>query len=132
MFVLICSCLLFFLFVLIRPPPRSTRTDTLLPYTTLFRALQDHGDNVLADIMDVALDRGDNDLALGAHIAPSRLDLQLLFLDEGDKVSDRLLHDPRGLDHLRQEQLAAAAQIDHQLLALHQGAFNDITRTYSV
>src|SRR3546814_6867125 len=27
-----------FFFVMIRRPPRSTRTDTLLPYTTLFRA----------------------------------------------------------------------------------------------
>src|SRR3546814_16370950 len=25
-------------FLVIRPPPRTTRTDTLLPYTTLFRA----------------------------------------------------------------------------------------------
>src|SRR3546814_20976827 len=28
-----------FFFVMIRRPPRSTRTDTLLPYTTLFRSL---------------------------------------------------------------------------------------------
>src|SRR3546814_5316430 len=28
-----------FLFLMIRPPPRSTRTDTLFPYTTLFRSL---------------------------------------------------------------------------------------------
>src|SRR3546814_12050131 len=28
-----------FLFVMIRRPPRSTRTDTLFPYTTLFRSL---------------------------------------------------------------------------------------------
>src|SRR6056297_1005090 len=27
-----------FFFVMIRPPPRSTRTDTLFPYTTLFRS----------------------------------------------------------------------------------------------
>src|SRR3546814_11587505 len=27
-----------FLFLMIRRPPRSTRTDTLFPYTTLFRA----------------------------------------------------------------------------------------------
>src|SRR3546814_18000191 len=27
-----------FFFLLIRPPPRSTRTDTLFPYTTLFRS----------------------------------------------------------------------------------------------
>src|SRR3546814_984468 len=26
------------LFLMIRPPPRSTRTDTLFPYTTLFRS----------------------------------------------------------------------------------------------
>src|SRR3546814_17703122 len=28
-----------FFFLMIRRPPRSTRTDTLLPYTTLFRSL---------------------------------------------------------------------------------------------
>src|SRR6056297_2925441 len=27
-----------FFFLMIRPPPRSTRTDTLFPYTTLFRS----------------------------------------------------------------------------------------------
>src|SRR3546814_19442422 len=30
--------LLFFFFLMIRRPPRSTRTDTLFPYTTLFRS----------------------------------------------------------------------------------------------
>src|SRR3546814_15355621 len=30
--------LLHFFFLMIRPPPRSTRTDTLFPYTTLFRS----------------------------------------------------------------------------------------------
>src|SRR3546814_9492799 len=34
-----CSFVLFFL--MIRRPPRSTRTDTLFPYTTLFRSLVD-------------------------------------------------------------------------------------------
>src|SRR3546814_2665689 len=32
-------CVLFF-FLMIRRPPRSTRTDTLFPYTTLFRSRQ--------------------------------------------------------------------------------------------
>src|SRR3546814_5442723 len=32
----------FFFFLMIRRPPRSTRTDTLFPYTTLFRSEQ-HG-----------------------------------------------------------------------------------------
>src|SRR3546814_15932207 len=31
-------CLCLFFFVRIRPQPRSTRTDTLFPYTTLFRS----------------------------------------------------------------------------------------------
>src|SRR3546814_20489763 len=33
---------------MIRRPPRSTRTDTLLPYTTLFRSIHRHGfENVM-------------------------------------------------------------------------------------
>src|SRR3546814_4376487 len=33
------SCYYFVFFLMIRRPPRSTRTDTLLPYTTLFRSI---------------------------------------------------------------------------------------------
>src|SRR3546814_5841402 len=33
--------MLFFFFLMIRRPPRSTRTDTLFPYTTLFRSAVD-------------------------------------------------------------------------------------------
>src|SRR3546814_5344852 len=36
LYFLVCSFLFFFL--MIRRPPRSTRTDTLFPYTTLFRS----------------------------------------------------------------------------------------------
>src|SRR3546814_16743673 len=34
----ICVFLFLFFFLMIRRPPRSTRTDTLFPYTTLFRS----------------------------------------------------------------------------------------------
>src|SRR3546814_11664725 len=34
---------MFFFFLMIRRPPRSTRTDTLFPYTTLFRSAGDAG-----------------------------------------------------------------------------------------
>src|SRR3546814_15257147 len=39
--IIIClyMCTCFFFFLMIRRPPRSTRTDTLFPYTTLFRSL---------------------------------------------------------------------------------------------
>src|SRR3546814_12336337 len=33
----------YFFFLMIRRPPRSTRTDTLFPYTTLFRSAIDEG-----------------------------------------------------------------------------------------
>src|SRR3546814_13873682 len=33
-----CISISFFFFLMIRRPPRSTRTDTLFPYTTLFRS----------------------------------------------------------------------------------------------
>src|SRR3546814_18165645 len=36
---LVLHCVLFF-FLMIRRPPRSTRTDTLFPYTTLFRSVR--------------------------------------------------------------------------------------------
>src|SRR3546814_14946004 len=35
---LFCVILFLFFFLMIRRPPRSTRTDTLFPYTTLFRS----------------------------------------------------------------------------------------------
>src|SRR3546814_19874528 len=38
------SYLSFVFFLMIRRPPRSTRTDTLFPYTTLFRSHRDDGD----------------------------------------------------------------------------------------
>src|SRR3546814_16809066 len=34
----VCSDDVFIFFLMIRRPPRSTRTDTLFPYTTLFRS----------------------------------------------------------------------------------------------
>src|SRR3546814_13127336 len=51
-------CLLFF-FLMIRRPPRSTRTDTLFPYTTLFRSIVDRhrlvepvlGEHIAADML---------------------------------------------------------------------------------
>src|SRR3546814_16802564 len=34
---------------MIRPPPRSTRTDTPFPYTTLFRSATGHGSEAIGD-----------------------------------------------------------------------------------
>src|SRR3546814_7072427 len=41
--IVLLSCLSCFFFLMIRRPPRSTRTDTLFPYTTLFRSAAARG-----------------------------------------------------------------------------------------
>src|SRR3546814_12983556 len=41
-------CVLFF-FLMIRRPPRSTRTDTLFPYTTLFRSVSARRSSAVRD-----------------------------------------------------------------------------------
>src|SRR3546814_1476593 len=56
---------------MIRRPPRSTRTDTLFPYTTLFRSLTPHrldrfATELGAQIVDVDLDCVAADLFLPA------------------------------------------------------------------
>src|SRR3546814_2812682 len=45
---------LHFCFLMIRRPPRSTRTDTLFPYTTLFRSRHQHGGTGIDQIRRVA------------------------------------------------------------------------------
>src|SRR3546814_5203550 len=66
-----------FFFLMIRRPPRSTRTDTLFPYTTLFRSivipLHDEAENVaplLAEIRAI-LD--------GTAAEPA----EIIFVDDG-------------------------------------------------
>src|SRR3546814_4951585 len=49
---------------MIRPPPRSTRTDTLFPYTTLFRAAQ----HQLAEVLHCRLVHGRVPRWLGGRI----------------------------------------------------------------
>src|SRR3546814_8939609 len=57
---------------MIRRPPRSTRTDTLFPYTTLFRSII--GDliaeaAILQPLLDIAGDHDDRDIGLRRMLA---------------------------------------------------------------
>src|SRR3546814_9038863 len=74
---------------MIRRPPRSTRTDTLFPYTTLFRSAVDaEGDHVAGphavEIGQCPLD------VLGVHVAPA----------DDDHVLDPPAHDHLAVDHV--------------------------------
>src|SRR3546814_6276354 len=63
---------------MIRRPPRSTRTDTLFPYTTLFRSLRLDGDAAAMQLDQLAADAEAEAAALAAPDAgiglPERLE----------------------------------------------------------
>ncbi len=65
-------------------------------------ALQHHADDVLADVVDVALDGGHEDLALGLAV------LVFFRFDVGQQVGDGFFHDARAFYHLGQEHFAFA------------------------
>src|SRR3546814_14146200 len=56
----------FFFFLMIRRPPRSTRTDTLFPYTTLFRSVGGLG--ALRVILIAGQEGGGRLFVLLAHV----------------------------------------------------------------
>src|SRR3546814_5154347 len=65
----------FFFFLMIRRPPRSTRTDTLFPYTTLFRSQLRPGDHARPGKADPAAGAGppvEGPSALARPPAPGR------------------------------------------------------------
>src|SRR3546814_14340842 len=56
--IVVCRLVLYvcFCFLMIRRPPRSTRSDTLFPYTTLFRSVPfQHGVRLLGDLLAMEL-----------------------------------------------------------------------------
>ena len=83
-------------------------------------------DDVLADVVDVALHRRHEDLA---GIRPHAAGPVLFGLHEGHQIGDRLFHDARRFDDLRQEHLARAEEIADDVHAGHQRPFDDIERT---
>src|SRR3546814_20447592 len=71
---------------MIRRPPRSTRTDTLFPYTTLFRsaaAPRCRREREIVDIIAIRLRRD------GAEQA-----VELRWLPEHRRMADDVAHDP--------------------------------------
>src|SRR3546814_9130342 len=102
------SCV-FFVFM-IRRPPRSTRTDTLFPYTTLFRAGGEHGHprliGELARLVDLAQDI---DRAIGQHL-DDQVRVQQIVGGEcgGEFLAQRLRCLARRLDRSHQRECEVA------------------------
>src|SRR3546814_11095115 len=113
---------------MIRRPPRSTRTDTLFPYTTLFRSTN------VNDILHRALSAGDYSVG-GITPTPSpSMDIQVssnferLLFDVGGRDGAALAEQTRGVDastalRLTNAQTAAAAAwFARARIALHHRA----------
>src|SRR3546814_15999877 len=80
-FSILIFCLLFllFFFLMIRRPPRSTRTDTIFPYTTLFRSGKlERAEEIVAILVIMARDR--DEVAVRADFLIDAAVI-LLFLD---------------------------------------------------
>src|SRR3546814_4984363 len=107
---------------MIRRPPRSTRTDTLFPYTTLFRSDLGLQGRVLEDGLDhqvAAREVG----RVGGRLDPAE-ELGLLLLG-GLAAGDRLVQDPLGVA------LALLGVLDGDVLEddLHAGLRADVGDT---
>src|SRR3546814_18316994 len=78
---------------MIRRPPRSTRTDTLFPYTTLFRSDEQAGQEIMG-LAQPGVDqpcRGKSDDRLG------QARIERLLMEELIKMNDELkVHQPAG------------------------------------
>src|SRR3546814_10955569 len=75
---------------MIRRPPRSTRTDTLFPYTTLFRSPPDRGIAALrlaVGIESIEIER--DDVGAGSLSAPDTLDRGVQAFDRCRLAGDQ-------------------------------------------
>src|SRR3546814_12971644 len=90
--ILICSLIVPVFFLMIRRPPRSTRTDTLFPYTSLFRSLA--AAPLIAHPVFQMLGVLDADVGIGTAIVVVALYLVFAFValavDRRDRKSTRL------------------------------------------
>src|SRR3546814_3654275 len=97
--VIVDALYIVFFFLMIRRPPRSTRTDTLFPYTTLFRSFRRrHG-----------LDRDRHEGVAGAAQFRTLAEIHARLLDREARLveaaGDRVELDPEGghrpaMDHV--------------------------------
>src|SRR3546814_20880199 len=80
----------FLFFLMIRRPPRSTRTDTLFPYTTRFRSV---GDVAVREVAEILENLGDADPRRLVHLrrqrlgsGPQSVEIERIGLPERDRL----------------------------------------------
>src|SRR3546814_15492268 len=82
--------LLIFFFLMIRRPPRSTRTDTLFPYTTLFRSEGIDAVEAVDDIAALIVDPFERRDILKPHEIAAALDVPVLIEEVQEIVHRRI------------------------------------------
>src|SRR3546814_13305548 len=70
---------------MIRRPPRSTRTDTLFPYTTLFRSVQAY-ESLVAQAADKAPEPGSISIPAGPRLGDLVIEAQHIGKAFGDQL----------------------------------------------
>src|SRR3546814_13556074 len=101
---------------MIRRPPRSTRTDTLFPYTTLFRSAPTHGrqNGGFGENLRIGTDRDLEILRPHAVVDQRLLERRGVTAarhHRSDRAADTLLEPPAHLGRLAG--VAARAPLDH-------------------
>src|SRR3546814_17615013 len=100
MFMELCSNTVigsfFIFFLMIRRPPRSTRTDTLFPYTTLFRSRRLLAAQGFSYMIDTGIGRGPRDFeSLQIRAIATGDPIDRLWLEgEGNSRRDALMKRP--------------------------------------
>src|SRR3546814_13782294 len=106
---------------MIRRPPRSTRTDTLFPYTTLFRSHQ--ADNPLPRLMEMIRRLNARELDTGnAHFQPSTF--EVTHIDTGNTATNVTPGVACAVMNIRFNDEHTGASLDQWM----RGVFDQVTR----
>src|SRR3546814_3888612 len=116
---------MFSFFLMIRRPPRATRTDTRFPYTTLFRSLLGHAQHLHA--RDGGADFGSADQVAHVDAADVVAFLQVgRVLRVGLAVGDRVLADARSEEHT--SELQSLMRISYAVFCLKKKNKTPVTK----
>src|SRR3546814_20348234 len=112
--VSLCTDIGFFFFLMIRRPPRSTHTDTLIPYTTLFRSIvgaeRDPGGAIAGDRRGILDAIGRLELRVGLEAEDAAA---AIFAGASEKVRERRQFLERGklVDHAKIGRASCRARV---------------------